>query len=243
MDKVNSDLSRKFLLQPRIQRDILRRFNLICLFSIFTVLSIESSGAENSLAENSSAASNLSQSKINSLASSNTDSASSDANSASDTNSASDANSAGEANSTPRKVEVEKWDFGVVTDRSGATKDWKLHPVVLIPNLAGVQYAWKIKTNSHLPIFVREEFTLPEPPSTWKLRQGGTSELKNGGEQCILESFQSTDDGWIGHAWTASHGDPPGKYEIKVWLNGKLAHDFLFNVGEAPQLENSSRDW
>lgn len=232
MDKVNSDLSRKFLLRPRLHRDILRRINLICLFSILTVLSIESSSAENSLAENSSAASeNLCQPKINSLASSKTDSA------------ATDANSADDANAAPRKVEVEKWDFGVVTDRSGATKDWKLHPVVLIPNLAGVQYAWKIKTNSHLPIFVREEFTLPEPPSTWKLRQGGTSELKNGGEQCILESFQSTDDGWIGHAWTASHGDPPGKYEIKVWLNGKLAHDFLFNVGEAPQLENSSRDW
>lgn len=143
-----------------------------------------------------------------------------------------------------RIVEIEKWDFGIVTDRSGPTKDWKLHPVVCIPNLAGVQYAWKLKTNSMLPVFVREEFTLPEAPSTWKLKQGESStELKNGGEQCVLESFQATDEGWVGHAWTASHGDPPGKYQIKVWLNGKLAHDFVFNVGEAPKIENDSRDW
>ena len=152
--------------------------------------------------------------------------------------------SADPASAEARIVEIEKADFGIVVDRSGPTKDWKLHPVVLIPNLAGVQYAWKIKTNSLLPIFVREEFTLPEAPSTWKLKEGETaSQLLKGGEQCILESFQATDDGWIGHAWTASHGDPAGKYEIKVWLNGKLAHDFVFNVGESVKVENEARDW
>ncbi len=221
MDKVKSALSPQFLFWRGSAGCFSSRSNLICLVSLSFFLSIGSCLAENS---NESVPA---KGEINSLASSNTETV----------------DAAISSSAEPRAVEVEKWDFGVVTDRSGATKDWKLHPVVLIPNLAGVQYGWKIKTNSQLPIFVREEFTLPEPPSTWKLRQGGTSELKNGGEQCILESFQSTDDGWIGHAWTASHGDPPGKYEIKVWVNGKLAHDFLFNVGEPPQLENSSRDW
>ncbi len=144
-------------------------------------------------------------------------------------------------------VEVEKWEFGVVTDRSGPTKDWHLHPVVVIPNLPGIQYAWKLKTNSKLPLFVREEFTLPEPPSTWKLRQGDSAtELSKGGEQCILESFQATDEGWVGHAWTQSHGDPSGNYQIKVYLNGQLAHHFNFNVGEAPspdKNEKDGRDW
>ena len=224
MDKVKFALSPNFLFWRASAGCFSSRSNLIWLVSLSFFLSIGSSFGENSDESDSA------KGQINSLASSNTESV---------TSSAEQTSSSAE----PRVVEVEKWDFGVVTDRSGATKDWKLHPVVLIPNLAGVQYGWKIKTNSQLPIFVREEFTLPEPPSTWKLRQGGTSELKNGGEQCILESFQATDDGWIGHAWTASHGDPPGKYEIKVWVNGKLAHDFLFNVGESPQLENSSRDW
>ena len=138
-------------------------------------------------------------------------------------------------------VEVERFDFGVVTDRNGATEDWKLHPVVLIPNLPGIQYAWRIKTKESHPVFVREEFSLPEPPSTWKIKGGAnSSELKNGGEQCILESFQTTEDGWIGHAWTASSGDPGGRYEIKVFLNGKFAHHFIFNVADALPQENET---
>lgn len=135
-------------------------------------------------------------------------------------------------------VEIEKWDFGVVTDRSGSTGDWKLHPVVVIPNLPGIQYAWRLKTKKDHPLFVKEEFTLPDPPSTWRIKQGeSTSELLKGGQQCLIESFQTPDEGWIGHSWTASAGDPEGKYEIKVWLNGKFAHHFSFNVGEPVNLD------
>ncbi|MBX9686343.1 MAG: hypothetical protein K2X27_06545 [Candidatus Obscuribacterales bacterium] len=140
--------------------------------------------------------------------------------------------------------EIEYFDFGVVTDRSGPTKSWRLHPVVVIPNLPGVQYAWKIRLKSKQPVFVREEFTLPEAPSTWKIKEGeASSQLLKGGEQCVLESFQSTDDGWLGHSWTASNGDPAGKYEIRILLNGKLAHVFTFNVGEAMISENDGREF
>lgn len=129
--------------------------------------------------------------------------------------------------------EVEKSDFGVVTDRTGQIKEWKLHPVVVVPNLPGVQYAWKLKCKNTNPLFVKEEFTLPEPPSTWKIKQDeAATELTKGGQQCILESFQPTDDGYIGHSWTVSAGDPAGRYEIKIWLNGNFAHQFIFNVGE-----------
>ncbi len=130
-------------------------------------------------------------------------------------------------------VEIEKSDFGVVTDRTGLIKDWKLHPVVVVPNLPGVQYAWKLKCKDTNPVFVREEFTLPEPPSTWKIKQDeAATELTKGGQQCILESFQPTDEGWLGHSWTVSQGDPAGRYEIKLWVNGIFAHHFIFNVGE-----------
>lgn len=141
-------------------------------------------------------------------------------------------------------AEIEKWDFGVVTDRTGPTKGWKLHPVVVVPNLPGVQYAWKLKCKNTNPMFVREEFTLPEPPSTWKIKQGeASSELLKGGQQCVLESFQPTDDGWLGHAWTVSNGDPSGRYEIKIWLNGKLAHHFTFNVSDPGNFGEAKRDW
>lgn len=153
------------------------------------------------------------------------------------------ANSGSQIETPDSDVEVEKWEFGVVTDRSGPTKDWKLHPVVLVPNIPGVQYAWKIKTKKDNPLFVREEFTLPEAPSTWKIKEGeAASELLKGGEQCLLESFQVTDDGWLGHSWTISPGDPAGRYEIKIWLNGKLAHHFKFNVGEALELGKEIRE-
>ena len=147
--------------------------------------------------------------------------------------------------SNPAKddVEVERCDFGIVTDRRGPPKKWKLHPVVVIPNLSGVRYAWKLKVKPQSPVFVREEFSLPEAPSTWKLRQGELSaELLKGGEQCVLENFQPTDAGWIGHSWTASAGDPPGRYQIKIFLNGKLAHIFNFNVGEAQEEDKTERE-
>jgi hypothetical protein len=145
--------------------------------------------------------------------------------------------------STYDDVVVEKYQFGVVTDHSGATKDWKLHPVVVIPNLPGIQYAWKLKLNRSSPVFVREEFTLPEAPSSWKIKDGETSsQLLKGGEECVLESFQTTDGGWIGHSWSASLGDPPGRYQIKIWLNGKLARIFTFNVGEPTEIDRQKRD-
>ncbi len=172
------------------------------------------------------------------------------------------ANSAPEENSSAKEIPVGKSeaaetvqsnsdeigilraDFGVVTNRIGPTKDWRLHPIVVVPNLPGVQYAWKLKTTRLSPVFVREEFLLPEAPSIWKVKQGeGTSQLVNGGEGIILESFQSTDDGWLGHAWTVSAGDPSGRYQIKIWLNGKLAHTFIFNVGDAPRIGREIRTY
>lgn len=140
-------------------------------------------------------------------------------------------------------IEVVKADFGIVTNRRGPVKNWTLHPVVVIPNLPGIQYAWRLKIKPQNPVFVREEFTLPEAPCSWKIKEeDAASELLKGGEQCVLESFQSTDDGWLGHSWTASSGDPAGRYEIKIWLNGKLAHVFTFNVGDSFDPSKSGRD-
>lgn len=131
----------------------------------------------------------------------------------------------------PDPAKLEKREFGVVVDRDGPSKDWLIHPVVVIPNLPGVQYMWKLKTNFKAPVFVREEFILPEAPSTWKVRST-SAQLIDGGRECVMESFQPVDEGWVGHAWTVSPGDPAGLYEIRISLNGKLAHKFVFNVGE-----------
>ncbi len=144
------------------------------------------------------------------------------------------------------EIELKKADFGVVTNRVGPTKDWKLHPIVVVPNLPGVQYAWKLKTSKMGPVFVREEFLLRYAPSMWRIREKageGSSQLLNGGPECILESFQPTDDGWLGHAWTVSPGDPSGPYRIKIWLNGKLFHTFTFNVGDAPRIGREIRTY
>lgn len=148
------------------------------------------------------------------------------------------------ADNANRFDQIEKSDFGVVTDRTGLIKQWKLHPVVVVPNLPGVQYAWKLKCKNSNPVFVREEFTLPEAPSTWKIKQDEAStELTKGGQQCILESFQPTDEGWLGHSWTVSQGDPAGRYEIKLWVNGVFAHQFIFNVGEPLAQGKESREF
>ena len=137
--------------------------------------------------------------------------------------------------STQDHAKLDKKEFGVVTEREGPSKNWHIHPVVVIPNLPGIQYMWKLKTNFKAPVFVREEFILPEAPSTWKVRSS-SAQLVDGGRECVMESFQPVDEGWVGHAWTVSPGDPAGLYEIRVSLNGKLAHKFVFNVGE-PEAE------
>lgn len=139
---------------------------------------------------------------------------------------------------------IEKSEFGIVVERDGASKNWQVHPVVVVPNMPGLQYMWKLKTNLKTPAFIREEFILPEAPSTWKVRST-SAQLIDGGSRCVLESFQPVDDGWVGHAWTVSPGDPPGKYEIKIHLNGKLARTFTFNVGDqkTESALSNRRDW
>lgn len=139
---------------------------------------------------------------------------------------------------------MERFEFGVVTDRSGLVQDWGMHPVVVIPNLSGIQYAWRIKLKYPSPVFVREEFSLPEPPATWKIRQQELrSAVSRGGDECVLEGFQLSDDGWIGHAWIISNGDPAGSYQIKVFVNGKEARTFRFNVSEALDPGLANRQW
>lgn len=146
-----------------------------------------------------------------------------------------------ESNDPAVLEKMEKTEFGIVTDRDGPSKGWVVKPVVVVPNLPGVQYMWKLKTNFKTPVFLREEFILPEAPSTWKVRSS-SAQLVDGGRECVLESFQPVDDGWVGHAWTVSPGDPPGLYEIRIRLNGKLAHTFSFNVGESKE-KDDHRDW
>lgn len=136
---------------------------------------------------------------------------------------------------------LDKSEFGVVTNREGPSKSWEVHPVVVVPNMPGIQYMWKLKTNFKAPIFVREEFILPEAPSTWKVKSA-SAQLVDGGRECVMESFQPVDDGWVAHAWTVSPGDPSGLYEIRISLNGKPAHTFVFNVGE-PRTEFSRREY
>jgi hypothetical protein len=86
----------------------------------------------------------------------------------------------------------------------------------------------------------REEFILPATPKTWGGNAPGkplatndeqSHDLQRHGKVCVTERDVRVHQGVIGNFWSVAQGDPRGKYEMRVSVEGKFVKSFVFEVG------------
>jgi hypothetical protein len=98
--------------------------------------------------------------------------------------------------------------------------------VHLVP---GTTFGWRLKLREPMSsVMLREEFVLPAAPAYWGL--GPDTRLNEDRTVATTERRVSPTDGWLSREWTLTAGDPPGDYEMRVFLNDELVKTFHFNA-------------
>ncbi len=132
---------------------------------------------------------------------------------------------AAQTNTEP--VEIIASEFGLFNLDSSTKPFVPSRQVKLDTNAS---YGWIIQLDTDKTgITWREEFTLPVKPETWGDLQKGQSISKDG-KTSIIERTAAPEQGMIFNVWQVAPGDPVGRYMIKVFIEGKPAGTFEFDV-------------
>jgi len=112
------------------------------------------------------------------------------------------------------------------------TREPRFEPAKKVPLKPGTNFGWVVELRTQKPtIKWREEFTLPAPPRTWgptdKQDKRRISEDK---KVSVIEREVAPERGLIFNFWTIAEGDPAGRYEIRVFIEGVRAASFEFDV-------------
>jgi hypothetical protein len=97
-----------------------------------------------------------------------------------------------------------------------------------VPLAVGETFGWQIEVPDGRPVVWREELVLPAPPSQWS--GAHFIDISDDGRVATTAGVDVPWDGVIEHAWSITEGDPPGEYELRLWIDGRLHERFTFVV-------------
>ncbi len=97
--------------------------------------------------------------------------------------------------------------------------------VALIP---GETFGWRLDVPDGRPVMWREELVLPSAPLQWS--GANFVDIKDGGRTAVTAGIDMPFMGTLAHAWSITDGDPPGEYELRLWIDGSLHEVFHFHV-------------
>ena len=92
----------------------------------------------------------------------------------------------------------------------------------------GATFGWRVRVPDGQPIAWREELVLPSAPTSWS--GANFIDIKDQGRTAVTAGVDMPFDGELAHVWSVTAGDPPGAYELRLWLDGQLHQVFQFNV-------------
>ena len=134
---------------------------------------------------------------------------------------------------TPAAAQPEVLDsaFGLFSLGGDGSPPFK--PAAVVPLVEGQAYGWiiKLRTDSK-QVRWREEFTLPAAPEAWNgaTEAGVKHTLSADSRVSVMERAVEPSGGLIFNSWSVAKGDPAGKYRIRVFVEGRLAASFEFDV-------------
>ncbi len=112
-------------------------------------------------------------------------------------------------------------DFGVY-DCGGFTE------TTMVDLIPGETFGWRLSVPDNRPVMWREELVLPEAPAQWS--GSNFVDIKDGGRTAVTAGVDIPYAGELAHAWSITDGDPPGDYELRLWVDGRLHEIFRFHV-------------
>ena len=125
---------------------------------------------------------------------------------------------------------VTSYEFGVFDEGGGG--NMRFTPTKVVPLVAGHKYGWVIHLEEPLAVLqLREQFTLPTKPATWgPPEKNGARTISADGRTSTVDWTAQVNNNVVYKLWSVAEGDPPGHYNIKVYLEGALVSDFKFDV-------------
>lgn len=140
------------------------------------------------------------------------------------------AESASACANEPAVVVVTSAQFGLI--KTHPSKPDTFIPKRVVPLRVNQGYGWRIRLNSNqATVKWREEFTLPAKPKTWgAAEEAGSRAVSDDGRVSVTEREVTPDNGVIANTWYVAPGDPAGRYQIRVFVEGQLVKSFAFVV-------------
>lgn len=128
------------------------------------------------------------------------------------------------------EIEVVRAEFGLFG--APESDEPAFTPTDVVPHRENQRYGWIVllKTNKSR-IRWREEFTLPSPPGSWgDAEPQGVRTLSPDRTTAVTEREVTPDQGLIYNAWSVAPGDPVGRHEMRVIIEGAKEIRFEFEV-------------
>ena len=112
--------------------------------------------------------------------------------------------------------------FGIYDDCAGFTTTTQ------VPLQPGQTFSWRLAVPDGQPVAWREELILPEAPLQWS--GAHFVDIRDNGKVAVTAGVDLPYDGVVEHAWAITPGDPAGRYELRLWIDGDLHQVFRFDV-------------
>jgi hypothetical protein len=124
---------------------------------------------------------------------------------------------------------VKRLRFGVMKTTPSGNEVFV--PTNTLPGEEGVNYGWEAEVETTRP-FLRwqERLTVPKPLSDWGDAEDDEDVLiSRDGRTALSAGSEAVDGGKVQHLyWMLGAGDPPGRYEMEVAIEGHPVGQFVF---------------
>ncbi len=101
-------------------------------------------------------------------------------------------------------------------------------PTTEVQLIPGETFGWRLMVPDGQPVAWREELVLPERPAQWS--GVGFIDIRDEGRTAVTAGVDVPWEGELSHAWVVTEGDPPGDYELRLWVDGRLHDVYRFRV-------------
>jgi hypothetical protein len=116
----------------------------------------------------------------------------------------------------------------VVATEFGVFDECGLSAATRVRWAVGESFGWSVLVPDGQPVAWREELVLPSAPQSWS--GSNFVDIKDHGRTAVTAGVDIPFDSTLAHAWRLDAGDPPGDYELRLWIDGNLHQVFHFRV-------------
>lgn len=108
-------------------------------------------------------------------------------------------------------------------------------PTDEVPYREGIEYAWMIILETpRSSVSWMEEYQMPAPPQSWgSIEANGFTTISEDGRMATTNVVTELVEPVIGNSWILERGDPLGKHEMRIYVEGEYVTTFEFEVGYA----------